>query len=185
MPSWMAQHLRRFFRGILRELSPGDEPVRFEASELEPDLRLTPLICYESLFAAYTANAVPDEWSSRLIAISSNNNWFGNTFQPRQHLNAAALRAVENRATLVHVMNNGPSEVFLPNGRKIFSTPNREAGGYVVETPILEADTPPLFSRFPDLISGAFSGAFWLLVATSCGRRWFSNDGRPMAGHYG
>jgi len=177
MPRWMAQPLRRFFRGILRELSPGGEPVPFEATELKSDLRLTPLICYESLFAVYTANAVPNERSSRLIAVSSNNNWFGNTFQPRQHLNAAALRAVENRAALVHVMNNGPSAVFLPNGRRIFSTPNREAGGYVVDTPILGADTPPLFSRFPDLISGAFTGAFWLLLAASCGRRWFSKGG--------
>jgi apolipoprotein N-acyltransferase len=181
MPRWMAQHLRRFFRGILRELSPGDEPAPFEASELGAELWITPLICYESLFADYTASAVPDVRSSRLIAVSSNNNWFGNTFQPRQHQNAAALRAVENRAVLVHVMNNGPSMVFLPNGQRIFDTRMREAGGYVVDTPILGADPPPLFSRFPDLISGAFDGAFLLLLAASCRSRWSSRGGSRVA----
>ncbi len=149
----------------------------FEAAELSPDLWITPLICYESLFSTYSANAAPDLRSTRLIAVSSNNSWFGNTFQPRQHQNAAALRAVENRAALVHVMNNGPSTVYLPSGQKLFSTDVRRPGGYVVDTPIVEADTPPLFSRFPHVVSGAFTSAFLLVLAESCARGWFSKSG--------
>src|SRR3989338_3121125 len=102
---WTQEYMRKFFRSVLRELTPGAKPTTFDMPELMSGLKITPLICYESLFPEYTALAAPDEKASRLIAVSSNNSWFGNTFQPQQHQNAAALRAVENRAVLVHVMN--------------------------------------------------------------------------------
>lgn len=175
---WTSEYFRKYFRSILRELTPGKKPVTFEIAELKPDLKITPLICYESLFPEYTAMATPDEKASRVIAISSNNSWFGNTFQPQQHQNAAALRAVENRAVLVHAMNNGPSAVYLPNGQKVFSTRIGQAGGYLVNTPIAAADMPPLFSRFPQVISALFNLAFLIVLVASGWRRWFSPSTR-------
>lgn len=169
---WTQEYMRKFFRSVLRELTPGAKPTTFAMPELMSGLKITPLICYESLFPEYTAMATPDEKASRLIAVSSNNSWFGNTFQPQQHQNAAALRAVENRAVLVHAMNNGPSIVYQPNGQKMFTTQVGQAGGYLVDTPVPEVDSPPLFSRFPKAISGVFYLAFFVVLTGGCWRRW-------------
>jgi apolipoprotein N-acyltransferase len=59
-------------------------------------------------------------------------------------MNASILRAVENRLPFVHVMNNGPSVVVLPNGRVLFQSQFREAGGYLVDVPYLRPGSKPL-----------------------------------------
>lgn len=63
----------------------------------------------------------PQTQGTVLIGLSSN-GWFGDTVQPYQHVNASILRAVENRLPFVHVLNNGPSVVVLPNGRVVFQS---------------------------------------------------------------
>jgi len=140
--------IRDYFSGILDEMTPGKETPLFNLLDNPFNLLITPLICYESLFPQFVADATPLTKSSRLIITSSNNNWFGNTLQPFQYERASAFRAIENHATMIHVMNNGPSSVYLPNGERIFATPIGEAGGYLFEVPILAPSQPPFYSRY-------------------------------------
>lgn len=126
----------RLLAGFTTSLQRGTEQVAFSAGALT----LVPLICYETLFPDFVQAAVPGNTRGTVLVGLSSNGWFGDTVQPRQHVNASLLRAVENRVPFVHVLNNGPSVVALPNGRVIFQSGFREAGGYLVEVPYLAAD---------------------------------------------
>ncbi|CAN5201523.1 apolipoprotein N-acyltransferase [soil metagenome] len=79
---------------------------------------LQPLICYESLFPGYTrrgarAGGRRAEW----IVNVSNDSWFGQTSGPRQHLNLASYRAIEEGLPMVRATPTGISAVIDPYGR--------------------------------------------------------------------
>ncbi|TVP57220.1 MAG: apolipoprotein N-acyltransferase [Halomonadaceae bacterium] len=134
--SWLNRISQALLGDFVTPVSSGTEPALFS---LNNHLKVVPLICYETGFPRFVANALPSNSSGNgtvLVAIS-NDGWFGQTAQPFQHVNASLLRAVENRVPFVHVVNNGPSLVVLPNGRILFQAPAFEAGGYLVDVPYL------------------------------------------------
>ena len=126
--------------GFNTSLQRGTEHAAFNLGALT----VIPLICYETLFPSFVQSAVPPQTQGTVLIGLSNNGWFGDTVQPYQHMNASILRAVENRLPFVHVMNNGPSVVVLPNGRVLFQSQFREAGGYLVDVPYLRPGSKPL-----------------------------------------
>ena len=65
------------------------------------------LICYESIFPDLSRQAV--EAGARFLVNITNDLWFGDTAAPRQHLQMAALRAVELRKPLLRIANSGIS----------------------------------------------------------------------------
>ena len=119
--------------GFTTSLQRGTEHAAFNLG----GLTVIPLICYETLFPGFVQAAVPPQTQGTVLIGLSSNGWFGDTVQPYQHVNASILRAVENRLPFVHVLNNGPSVVVLPNGRVVFQSQFREAGGYLVDVPYL------------------------------------------------
>lgn len=121
------------------------------------------MICYESAFAGYVANAVASAAQPSLIVVISNNGWFGDSWQPMQHAGITALRAVENQMPVLHVINNGPSTLVMPNGRMTFLTGQGEGAASVVKVPYNAAFEPTLFTRWPYW----FPGALMLLLLTS------------------
>jgi apolipoprotein N-acyltransferase len=98
--------------------------------------------------------------------VLSNNAWFGASRQPYQHLNASVLRAVENRRPLLHVINNGPSAVVLPSGRRLVQSEYGEEGAYWVDIPTSGSATDSFFTRHPAL----FLDLVFLLTALALGR---------------
>ncbi|WP_148862113.1 apolipoprotein N-acyltransferase [Marinobacter fonticola] len=160
---------RRWVRGtfgaFFSHVSAGQGPARFSLDGLQ----VVPLICYEAMFPYFVADAVRGGGAGELVVTMSNNAWFGATRQPYQHLNASVLRAVESRAPLLHVMNNGPSAVILPNGRRLFESAYGEEAGYWVDVPIPASGADSFFTRQPWLFRGALYGlllvvlvkAFW------------------------
>lgn len=125
--NWAEQYLGDFFAN----LTPGVERVTFPVN----GAHLVPAICYESAFAGHIARSVSAAPESPLLVVLSNNGWFGDSRQPWQHAGATVLRAVENRVSLVHVINNGPSTVVSPSGRVLASTPFRQRSGLVSQVP--------------------------------------------------
>ncbi len=63
------------------------------------------LICYESIFPELSRRAVLS--GARFLVNTTNDMWFGNTAAPRQHLQMAAVRAVEVRKPLLRAANSG------------------------------------------------------------------------------
>ena len=73
------------------------------------------LICYESIFPELSRQAV--QAGARFLVNITNDLWFGDTPAPGQHLQMAAVRAVELRKPLLRVANSGISARIDPFGR--------------------------------------------------------------------
>ncbi|MBL8010716.1 MAG: apolipoprotein N-acyltransferase [Flavobacteriales bacterium] len=66
-----------------------------------------PVICYESVFGDYVADYVRN--GADLIAIITNDGWWGDSHGYRQHLTYASLRAIECRRAIARSANTGVS----------------------------------------------------------------------------
>jgi apolipoprotein N-acyltransferase len=80
-----------------------------------PGGRFSVFICYEAIFAGevreFTRNG------AELLINISDDGWFGRTAAPVSHLEAARVRAVENRRWLLRDTNNGFTAAIDPYGR--------------------------------------------------------------------
>jgi apolipoprotein N-acyltransferase len=80
-----------------------------------PGGRYSVFICYEAIFSGeirqFTANG------AQLLVNISDDGWFGRTAAPVSHLEAARVRAVENRRWLLRDTNNGFTAAIDPYGR--------------------------------------------------------------------
>ncbi|MCC5995295.1 MAG: apolipoprotein N-acyltransferase [Oceanicaulis sp.] len=73
-----------------------------------------PLICYEVIFPRFTPRGADrPHW---LVNVS-NDSWYGSSSGPRQHLNQAQYRALEEGLPLVRAASNGVSGQIDPYGR--------------------------------------------------------------------
>jgi apolipoprotein N-acyltransferase len=77
-------------------------------------------ICFEILYPRYIARSVAG--GAGFLVNLSNDGWFGDTAMPRMHLNAARMRAIENRRFLLRAANNGISAIIGPDGRIMAET---------------------------------------------------------------
>jgi apolipoprotein N-acyltransferase len=147
-----------FLGSFLNEMEKGESHQVFSSKlknsmSKENTLNIIPLICYETIFPKFVAEAVSDATkkvpTADIFVALSSDGWFGSTHQPYQHVNASILRAVENRLPLVHVLNNGPSIVAMPNGKVIFQSEMNHAGGYIVDVPYGKDSRGSFFSHSP------------------------------------
>jgi apolipoprotein N-acyltransferase len=76
---------------------------------------IAPVICYESIYGNYVASYV--QKGAQLIAIITNDGWWGNTPGYHQHLAYAQLRAIETRRYIVRSANTGISAVINNKGQ--------------------------------------------------------------------
>ena len=81
--------------------TPGDKPVVFAGK----NFTTAPLICFEDCFPKTARAAAADE--PDFLVNLSNDGWFGESAEQRQHLANAVFRAVENGLPLVRCSNNG------------------------------------------------------------------------------
>lgn len=92
---------------------PGKERNVLRAGDLAAGV----FICYESAFPdeirQFAANG------AQLFVNISNDEWFGDTAAPRQHLQQARMRAIEDRRWLLRSTNNGITAVIDPYGRVV------------------------------------------------------------------
>jgi apolipoprotein N-acyltransferase len=81
------------------------EPGNFQL--LDGDEKVAPIICYESVFPEYVSHYVKK--GASLLAIITNDGWWGDTPGYRQHLRFGAMRAIETRRSIVRSANTGIS----------------------------------------------------------------------------
>ncbi|MFC4231783.1 apolipoprotein N-acyltransferase [Parasediminibacterium paludis] len=85
-----------------------------------------PVICYESIYGEYVASYV--QRGANMIAIITNDGWWGNTPGHKQHLQYARLRAIETRRWVARSANTGISAVINDRGDILTTQPwNKEA----------------------------------------------------------
>jgi apolipoprotein N-acyltransferase len=86
-------------------------PVRVDP---QTDFRVSPLICYEALFADYSIESA--RLGGQLLLNVTNDSWFGDTGEPGQHLALVTFRSVETRLPQIRATNTGISTLILPTG---------------------------------------------------------------------
>ncbi len=116
------------FLGFLESLAiemggtSGSLATQAEPSVMQVDSHMTvaPVICYESVFGAYVGDYVMK--GANLIAVITNDGWWGDTDGYRQHLLYSKLRAIEMRRSIARAANTGISSFIRPNGEVLKTT---------------------------------------------------------------
>jgi apolipoprotein N-acyltransferase len=129
--------------------SPGPRPRPVALSGLPT---VQPLICYESLFPGFTREgAETTSVRAAWIANISNDAWFGTGSGPRQHLNIASYRAIEEGLPMVRATPTGISAIIDAYGR-VVNGKRLGLGAYgVIDGPLPSALAPTLYDRLGDV----------------------------------
>lgn len=118
-------------------------------------ISISVLICYEDVFPRqlYPRDDRPD-----LLAVITNDAWFGDNAGPRQHLDISRMRTIESGIPMVRSANTGISGVFDPRGRLVEQIPLYEQG--VISTQISMTSQNTQYDRLGELV-------FFLLVVVA------------------
>ena len=125
-----------FFAGKLTkevgDFTPGTERTVFRL----PGGAVGAFICYESIFPDEIRRFAAD--GAQVFVNISNDEWFGRSGAPFQHLNMARMRAIENHRWLLRDTNNGITVSIDPYGRVVAGLPRDQravlAAPYGLET---------------------------------------------------
>ncbi|WP_299399540.1 apolipoprotein N-acyltransferase [uncultured Gelidibacter sp.] len=79
-----------------------------------PNLIAAPIICYESVYGEFVTGYVQN--GATVLAIITNDAWWGETQGHKQHLSYARLRAIETRRDIVRSANTGISALINAKG---------------------------------------------------------------------
>ena len=74
-------------------------------------------VCYESVYGEFCAGYV--QKGAELLAVITNDAWWGNTPGYRQHLSYSRLRAIETRRWVARCANTGISAIIDPQGHVV------------------------------------------------------------------
>ena len=80
----------------------------------KPGLKVAPIICYESVYGEFVTGYVRN--GASVLAIITNDAWWGETQGHKQHLSYARLRAIETRRDIVRSANTGISALINAKG---------------------------------------------------------------------
>ena len=119
--------------------------------------RYGPAICYEIVYPQITRTQV--RHGADVLVTITNDAWYDGTFAPRQHLNQARLRAVEDDRYLLRAGTTGISAFVDPTGRLLQEIPMGKEGIIFADFQGRTSITP--YVRFGDW----FAWAAMLVVA--------------------
>lgn len=98
----------------------GTQDERSIFNHSDSDVKIAPIICYESVFGKYVTDYVKK--GANLLFIITNDGWWKNTNGYEQHLSYAFLRAIETRRPVARAGNTGISAFIDFKGRVISKT---------------------------------------------------------------
>jgi len=105
-----------------------------------------PAICYEVVYPQITRTQVRN--GANVLVTITNDAWYDGTSAPRQHLNQARLRAVEDDRYLLRAGTTGISAFVDPTGRVVRELPMGKSGILYADFQARESVTP--YVRFGD-----------------------------------
>ncbi|HET8839559.1 MAG TPA: apolipoprotein N-acyltransferase, partial [Flavobacteriaceae bacterium] len=127
-------------------------------------VKIAPIICYESVYGEYVTGYVKN--GAQVLAIITNDAWWGDTQGHKQHLSYARLRAIETRRSVARSANTGIS-AFINSKGEIISSLGYEKMGSLKENVILNSEKT-FYVQHGDYIAriALFLAAFIFLFAT-------------------
>jgi len=112
-----------------------------------------PIICYESIYGEYVSSYVAR--GANILAIITNDGWWGNTAGHKQHLQYARLRAIETRRWVARSANTGISAVIDEKGNILRTIGWNQAAAIKYQMPTSNEIT--FYVRFGDWIYKLFA----------------------------
>ncbi|WP_407478356.1 apolipoprotein N-acyltransferase [Elizabethkingia meningoseptica] len=109
---------------------------------------VAPIICYESVYGEYVTEYVKN--GANLLAIVTNDSWWGYSPGHRQLLALAKLRAIETRKEVVRAANSGTSAHINARGDVVENLPYGARGAIQVKAYVFEGQTP--YVKYGDVI---------------------------------
>ena len=107
---------------------------------------MQPLICYEALYSGFTrAGSLRNGKRAAWIVNISNDAWFGTGIGPRQHLNLASYRAIEEGLSMIRATPTGISAIIDAHGRLVPGEVLGEGATGVIDAPLPPALSSTLF----------------------------------------
>ena len=129
------------------------------------DIKVGPIICWESVFGEFTTAYVKE--GADFLAVITNDAWWGNTPGHKQLLSYTRLRAIETRRDIVRSANTGISALIDARGEILKQTE------YDTKT-VLSGSVAPrkgltFYTRYGDIIGrwAIFIAGIYFLLAIS------------------
>lgn len=140
--------------------APDQAPLQFAAQ------RVALNICYEDLFGAEIARALPQ---AGVLLNISNLAWYGDSFAQPQHLQIARVRALESGRPMLRATNTGMTAVVQPDGAVTGVLPAFARGVLHADVYAHEGRTP--YARWGDRLALGSAALAVLLLSGWCARR--------------
>jgi len=96
------------------------------------------VICYE---AAYPNLVRKNAIDAQLILTVSNDDWFGDSLAPHQHLQIAQMRAIENRLSIIRSTQSGVTAFIDPFGAITHELPSFVPGTLIGDVSLNQSKT--------------------------------------------
>ena len=111
--------------------------------------KVAPIICYESIYGEFVTNYVKN--GANLLAIMTNDSWWGNSEGHKQLLSYARLIAIATRREIVRAANSGISAHINAKGDIVEDTFYGDQTALAVTANLLEEKS--IYTKTGDLIS--------------------------------
>ena len=118
-------------------------------NETNHSYRIAPVVCFESIYGEFVSLYVRD--GADVIAIITNDGWWGDTPGYHQHESYARLRAIETRRWVVRSANTGVSCIIDPWGSITESRPWAQAA--TIKAAVQATQGRTFYVRYGDCIS--------------------------------
>lgn len=129
------------------------------------NLKIAPVICYESVFGGYMTQYIRK--GANLIFVITNDGWWGNSPGHRQHFTFSKMRAIETRRSIARSANTGISAFIDQRGDVHQATEYWTPA--VIRQVINANDRITFYVKYGDYIAriSAFVAVFLVLIAVS------------------
>lgn len=134
------------------------------ADHVATKFRIGPQICYEGLYPEFSEAQVKK--GAQILVNLTNDSWFGQGFEPRQHMMMTLARGVESRRPLLRSTNTGITTAMLADGTMLQRSPLFEEWSGVFQIPYRENPALTFYTRYGSwlpFVVGALA-AFSLLL---------------------
>ena len=165
---------KSFFRPILGDFlldlggtvsSRATQQYRSVFEHKKINLKVGPIICYESIYGEFVTEYVRK--GAHFLGIITNDAWWGNTPGHKQLLSYARLRAIENRRAIVRSANTGISAIINAKGEITKKLPYESKG--VLREKFAPANRITFYTQYGDYIArwSGFVAVLFFLIAVS------------------
>ncbi len=150
------------------DVAPGKESTVFGADADEGAMKISALICFDSIYEALAIDSV--RAGAEMFIIPSNDSWFYDSRAMNMHHSQNILRAVEHRRYTVNCGNTGITSVVSDRGEILSDMPIFEEG-YVLDT-VYASSTRTLYSYIGNLfVYVCIAAALAPLVINICSKK--------------